>query len=63
MVFKILLNGYVDGNHISCNVTGDKDPGYSGTAIMLTESALSIILNNEEIPKKLCFDFISNGKY
>ena len=49
--FKILLNGYVDGNHISCTVTGDKDPGYSGTAIMLTESALSIILNNEEIPK------------
>ena len=34
--FKILLNGYVDGNHISCTVTGDKDPGYSGTAIMLT---------------------------
>ena len=50
--FKILLNGYVDGNHISCTVTGDKDPGYSGTAIMLTESALSIILHNEEIPKK-----------
>ena len=50
--FKILLNGYVDGNHISCTVTGDKDPGYSGTAIMLTESALSIILNNEEIPRK-----------
>ena len=50
--FKILLNGYVDGNHISCTVTGDKDPGYSGTAIMLTESALSIILNNEETPKK-----------
>ena len=50
--FKILLNGYVDGNQISCTVTGDKDPGYSGTAIMLTESALSIILNNEEIPKK-----------
>lgn len=50
--FKILLNGYVGGNHISCIVTGDKDPGYSGTAIMLTESALSIILNNEEIPKK-----------
>ena len=50
--FKILLNGYVDGNHISCTVTCDKDPGYSGTAIMLTESALSIILNNEEISKK-----------
>ena len=50
--FKILLNGYVDGNHISCTVTGDKDPGYSGTAIMLTESALSIILNKEEIPRK-----------
>ena len=50
--FKILLNGYVDGSHISCTVTGDKDPGYSGTAKMLTESALSVILNNEEIPKK-----------
>ena len=50
--FKILLNGYVDDNQISCTVTGDRDPGYSGTAIMLTESALSIILNNEKMPNK-----------
>ena len=50
--FKILLNGYVNDNHISCNVTGDRDPGYSGTAIMLTESALSIILDNEKMPNK-----------
>jgi saccharopine dehydrogenase (NAD+, L-glutamate forming) len=50
--FKILLNGYVGDNQISCTVNGDRDPGYSGTAIMLTESALSIILNNEKMPNK-----------
>ncbi len=50
--FKVLLNGYVGKNRLSCTVTGDRDPGYSGTAIMLTESALSLILEKEKITQK-----------
>ena len=30
---------------------GDSDPGYSATAKMLAESAISILLNKNEIPK------------
>ena len=47
--FKVFLNGYVGKNQLSCTVTGDRDPGYSGTAIMLTESALSLVLEKEKI--------------
>ena len=36
----------------SVTVIGDSDPGYSGTAKMLTESALSILLSENKIPKK-----------
>ena len=50
--FKVFLNGYVGKNQLSCTVTGDRDPGYSGTAIMLTESALSLILEKDKIPQK-----------
>ena len=35
----------------SVTVIGDSDPGYSGTAKMLTESALSILLSKNKIPK------------
>ena len=31
-------------------INGDSDPGYSATAKMITESALSIILNEQNIP-------------
>ena len=48
--FKVLLNGFVGEKQLSCTVTGDRDPGYSGTARMLTESALSLILDEEKTP-------------
>ena len=50
--FKVFLNGYMGKNQLSCTVTGDRDPGYSGTAIMLTESALSLILEKDKITQK-----------
>jgi saccharopine dehydrogenase (NAD+, L-glutamate forming) len=49
--FKILLIGKARENKISCSVIGDRDPGYSGTAKMLTEAALSIILDQKKIPQ------------
>jgi len=36
---------------ISLNIIGDSDPGYSATAKMITEAALSILLDEEKIPK------------
>ena len=49
--FKIRLVGYTDKNkQLSMVINGDSDPGYSATAKMITESALSIILNEQDIP-------------
>ncbi len=49
--FKIHLVGYTDKNkQLSMFINGDSDPGYSATAKMITESALSIILNKQHIP-------------
>ena len=48
--FKVLLVGYSDEKKISCIVTGDRDPGYAGTAKMISESALSLILEGESTP-------------
>ena len=48
--FKVVLVGSVDDNKISCIVTGDQDPGYAATAKMLSESALSMLLNRKSIP-------------
>tara|TARA_Y100001970_G_scaffold286090_1_gene407409 strand:- start:244 stop:1482 length:1239 start_codon:yes stop_codon:yes gene_type:complete len=48
--FKVLLVGFSEKMKIKCVVTGDRDPGYAGTAIMLSESALSILLEKESIP-------------
>ena len=49
--FKIRLVGYTDKNkQLSMVINGDSDPGYSATAKMITESALSIILNEQNIP-------------
>ena len=36
---------------ISVTVKGDSDPGYSATAKMLSEAALSILLDEDKIPK------------
>ena len=46
----MLLVGYSDEKKISCIVTGDRDTGYAGTAKMISESALSLILEGESIP-------------
>ncbi len=51
--FKLKIIGSI--NEIQKNsvtVIGDSDPGYSATAKMLTESAISILLNKNEIPKQ-----------
>ena len=51
--FKLKIIGSI--NEMPKNsvcVLGDSDPGYSATAKMLTESAISILLNENKIPKK-----------
>ena len=49
--FKMKLIGYNKTIKISVTVKGDSDPGYSATAKMLSEAALSILLNEDIIPK------------
>jgi len=50
--FKLLLVGSIlNEEKISMKITGNKDPGYAGTAVMLSEAALSIILESDKIPK------------
>ena len=49
--FKLKIIGLKNNiQKISITIIGDSDPGYSATAKMLTESSLSILLNNEKIP-------------
>ena len=49
--FKMKIIGHIDELKISSVIIeGDSDPGYSATAKMLTESALSILLNKDKIP-------------
>ena len=50
--FKLEIIGSMDNiKKIRLTVTGEGDPGYSATAKMITESALSILLNQDRIPK------------
>ena len=50
--FKLDIIGSMDNiKKIRLTVTGEGDPGYSATAKMITESALSILLNQDRIPK------------
>tara|TARA_B100001248_G_scaffold261824_1_gene254476 strand:- start:1823 stop:3079 length:1257 start_codon:yes stop_codon:yes gene_type:complete len=50
--FKMRLIGYTKNNAgISVTVAGYSDPGYSATAKMLAEAAISILLNEDKIPK------------
>ena len=49
--FRLLLAGSNKGNKITLSVKGNRDPGYAATARMITESALSLILNRESLPK------------
>ena len=50
--FKLDIIGSMDNiKKIRFTVTGKGDPGYSATAKMITESALSILLDEDRIPK------------
>ena len=50
--FTMKLIGYINNvPKISVTIAGDSDPGYSATAKMLTESALSMLLDRDKIPK------------
>ena len=50
--FKLELIGSMENiKKVSLTVTGDSDPGYSATAKMITESALSVLLDQDRIPK------------
>ena len=49
--FRLLLVGSNKGNKITLSVKGNRDPGYAATARMITESALSLILNRESLPE------------
>ena len=50
--FKLEIIGSMDNiKKIRLTVTGEGDPGYSATARMITESALSILLDQDRIPK------------
>ena len=50
--FKMKLIGYFNNiTKISVTVAGDSDPGYSATAKMLSEAAISILLDEDKIPK------------
>ena len=50
--FKLLLVGKINGEKkVSVTISGDRDPGYAGTAKMLAESALCILLEKKDIPK------------
>ena len=51
--FKLKIIGSINKiRKNSVTVIGDSDPGYSATSKMLTESAISILLNENLIPKK-----------
>jgi short subunit dehydrogenase-like uncharacterized protein len=52
--FKMNIIGSINNiEKNSLSVIGDSDPGYSATAKMLTESALSVLLEKEKLPKAL----------
>ena len=52
--FHINLEGKIKNDHtLSVSVTGNHDPGYAGTAQMLVESALCIILNRDQLPDRI----------
>ena len=46
-----MLVGSNKRNKITLSVIGNRDPGYAATARMITESALSLILNRDSLPK------------
>ena len=51
--FHMMIVGTTKNNNIlRVNVKGSRDPGYAGTAQMLTESALCMIMNKDELPDR-----------
>ena len=50
--FQLNIIGSINNtNKISLAINGNSDPGYSATAKMITEAALSVLLDKENIPK------------
>lgn len=50
--FRMKIIGFTDLlTKIIVTINGDSDPGYSATAKMLTETAISMILNEDKLPK------------
>lgn len=41
--FTLGFHGFDDGNHLCVRVSGDKDPGYGCTSMMITEAALCLL--------------------
>ena len=56
--FRILLRGENrDGDVWHCLVSGELDPGYGQTAVMLAESALSMVHQLDELPE--CYGIVT----
>ena len=49
--FRLKLVGSLDGEKISARVSCEKDPGYSGTAQMISEAALCLAKDDLNLPK------------
>ena len=49
--FKLLLIGLANGKQQKVTVSCKSDPGYSGTALMIAESALCLAFNTENLPE------------
>ena len=50
--FKLKLVGTLNGEKIGIQVSCNKDPGYSGTAQMISEAALCLAKDVEKLPEK-----------
>ena len=50
--FKLKLVGTLNGEKIGIQVSCNKDPGYSGTAQMISEAALCLAKDEEKLPEK-----------
>jgi len=50
--FKLVLIGLSNGKQQKVTVSCNSDPGYSGTAIMIAESALCLAINTKYLPER-----------
>ena len=53
VTFRSKFRKIKNDHTLSVSVTGNHDPGYAGTAQMLVESALCIILNRDQLPDRI----------